>query len=149
MSELKSRLTEEMKACMKAGDKQRLGVIRSMLAAIKQVEVDSRKSLSDDDIIAVLDKQVKQRRDSIEQYAGAGREDLAEQERYEMEVIQQFLPQPLSEAEIAGMIDAAIEETGAAGMQDMGKVMGVLKPRMQGRADMAEVSRQVRARLTG
>ncbi len=149
MSDLKAKLTQEMKACMKAGDKKRLGVIRSMLAAIKQVEVDSRKQLSDDDVIAVLDKQVKQRRDSIEQYENAGRPELAEQERYEMEVIQEFLPQPLSEAEIDAMIDEAIAETGASGMQGMGQVMGVLKPKMQGRADMAEVSKKVKAKLAG
>ncbi len=149
MSDLKARLTEEMKACMKAGDKKRLGVIRSMLAAIKQVEVDGQKQLSDEDVIAVLDKQVKQRRDAIQQYTDAGRDDLAAQERYEMEVIQEFLPQPLSESEIVEMIDAAISETGATGMQDMGKVMGVLKPKMQGRADMAEVSKLVRAKLAG
>lgn len=148
MSELKARLTEQMKACMKAGDKKRLGVIRSMLAAIKQVEVDSQKALDDDEVIAVLDKQVKQRRDSIQQYREAGREELAEQEQYELEVIQTFLPQPLSEAEIARMIEAAIQETGAAGMQDMGKVMGVLKPKMQGRADMSIVSKQVREKLS-
>ncbi len=149
MSDLKARLTDEMKACMKAGDRKRLGVIRSMLAAIKQVEVDSQKQLNDDEVIAVLDKQVKQRRDAIEQYADAGRDELAAQERYEMEVIQEFLPQPLTEAEIAAMVEAAIVETGAAGMQDMGKVMGVLKPKMQGRADMAEVSKLVRAKLAG
>lgn len=147
MSELKRRLTDEMKACMKAGDKQRLGVIRGLLAAIKQVEVDSRKQLSDDDVLAVLDKQVKQRRDSIQQYADAGRDDLAEQERYEMQVIQEFLPQPLSEEEIDALIETVISETGASGMQDMGRVMGQLKPRMQGRADMARVSQKVKARL--
>jgi len=147
MSDLKARLTEEMKACMKAGDKKRLSVIRSMLAAIKQVEVDRQKQLTDEEIIAVLDKQVKQRRDSIAQYTSAGRDELAAQERYEIEVIQAFLPQPLSESEIAELIDAAIAEVGASGMQDMGKVMGVLKPKMQGRADMAEVSKQVRAKL--
>ncbi|HIQ40517.1 MAG TPA: GatB/YqeY domain-containing protein [Sulfurivirga caldicuralii] len=147
MSDLKARLTEEMKACMKAGDKKRLSVIRSMLAAIKQVEVDRQKQLTDEEIIAVLDKQVKQRRDSIAQYTSAGRDELAAQERYEMEVIQAFLPQPLSESEIAELIDAAIAEVGASGMQDMGRVMGVLKPKMQGRADMAEVSKQVRAKL--
>lgn len=128
MSDLKARLTEEMKACMKAGDKKRLGVIRSMLAAIKQVEVDTQKALTDEDVIAVLDKQVKQRRDSIQQYKDAGRDELAEQEQYEMEVIQTFLPQPLTDAEIEQLIEQAIAETGAAGMQDMGKVMGVLKP---------------------
>ena len=149
MSDLKTQLTQEMKACMKAGDRKRLGVIRSMLAAIKQVEVDSRKQLSDADIIAVLDKQVKQRRDSIEQYEKADRPELAEQERYEMEVIQAFLPQPLSEEEIDALIDAAIAETGASGMQGMGQVMGVLKPKMQGRADMAAVSRKVKAKLAG
>jgi len=147
MSDLKARLTEEMKACMKAGDKKRLSVIRSMLAAIKQVEVDRQKQLTDEEIIAVLDKQVKQRRDSIAQYTSAGRDELAAQERYEIEVIQAFLPQPLSESEIAELIDAAIAEVGASGMQDMGRVMGVLKPKMQGRADMAEVSKQVRAKL--
>ncbi len=149
MSDLKAKLTQEMKACMKAGDKKRLGVIRSMLAAIKQVEVDSQKQLSDDEVIAVLDKQVKQRRDAIEQYENADRPELAAQERYEMEVIQEFLPQPLSDAEIDAMIDAAIAETGASGMQGMGQVMGVLKPKMQGRADMAEVSKKVKAKLAG
>jgi len=149
MSDLKAKLTQEMKACMKAGDKKRLAVIRSMLAAIKQVEVDSQKQLGDDEVIAVLDKQVKQRRDSIEQYESADRPELAEQERYEMEVIQEFLPQPLSDEEIDALIDAAIAETGASGMQGMGQVMGVLKPKMQGRADMAEVSKKVRAKLAG
>jgi uncharacterized protein YqeY len=148
MSDLKARLTEEMKACMKAGDKKRLGVVRSMLAAIKQVEVDTRKSLSDEDVLAVLSKQIKQRRDAIEQYSAAGREDLAEQERYEMSVIQSFMPQPLSEAEIAQLVEAAVKESGAETMQDMGKVMSLLKPKVQGRADMAQVSRLVREQLS-
>ncbi len=147
-SPLKARITEDMKAAMRAKDAPRLGTIRLILSAIKQVEVDTRKDLSDEDILAILDKMAKQRRESIEQYERAGRDDLAGKERAELEIIQSYLPEPLSEAEIDALIDAAIGETGAAGMKDMGKVMGLLKPKLQGRADMGAVSARVKARLS-
>lgn len=148
-SELKAQLTSEMKVAMKAKDKARLGVIRSMLAAIKQVEIDSQSTLEDDSaVLAILDKMLKQRRDSQQQYEEAGRPELAEQEAYEMTVIQDFLPQPLTEAEIADLVDDAIQAVSAASMQDMGKVMGLLKPKMQGRADMADVSKLIKAKLS-
>jgi uncharacterized protein len=146
-SPLKARITEDMKAAMRAGDKARLGTIRMMLAAIKQVEVDTREALDDARVLAVLDKMVKQRRESIEQFGKAGRDDLAEAEEREVEVIRSYLPEPLSEAQITALIDAAITETGAATVRDMGKVMGVLKPQIQGRADVGAVSSQVKARL--
>ncbi|MGC9385672.1 MAG: GatB/YqeY domain-containing protein [Hydrogenovibrio sp.] len=148
MSELKATLTAAMKAAMKAKEKERLAVIRAMLAAIKQVEVDNQTTLEDDaEVLPILDKMLKQRRDSHQQYLDADRPELAEQEAYEMSVIQTFLPQALTEAEIAQMIDAAVTEAGAATMQDMGKVMGLLKPKMQGRADMAEVSKLIKSKL--
>jgi uncharacterized protein YqeY len=146
---LKQQLQADMKAAMKAGDKRRLGVIRLVNAAVKQREVDERIELDDSQVLAVLDKMLKQRRDSIAQYEQAGREDLAEQERFEVEVCQAYMPQPLSADEIAAMIDAAIAETGAAGMKDMGKVMGLLKPKVQGRGDMGAVSAEVKQRLAG
>jgi uncharacterized protein YqeY len=148
MSEsLKQRIDADMKAAMRAKDRERLGTVRLILAAIKQREVDERTTLDDTQVLAVLDKMAKQRRDSIAQYEGAGRQDLAEKERRELEVIQEYMPQPLSEAEIAALIDAAVAATGAGGMQEMGKVMSVLKPQVQGRADMGAVSAAVRARL--
>jgi uncharacterized protein YqeY len=140
MGMLKSRLQDDMKTAMKAGDKPRLGVIRLMLAAIKQREVDERIELDDAQTLAVLDKMVKQRRDSISQYEGAGREDLAEVERFEVGVIQGYLPAALSDAEIAALLEEAIAASGAAAMSDMGKVMNVLRPQIQGRADMGAVS---------
>lgn len=147
-SEIKANLTSEMKAAMKAKEKERLTVIRSMLAAIKQVEVDNQTTVDDDaEILPILDKMLKQRRDSQQQYVDAGRPELAEQEAFEMTVIQSFLPSPLTEDEISGLIDKAVAQTGAASMQDMGKVMGLLKPKMQGRADMAEVSKLIKAKL--
>ncbi|MCG6943108.1 MAG: GatB/YqeY domain-containing protein [Thiohalocapsa sp.] len=146
---LKQRLTDDMKAAMKAGDKPRLGVIRLINAAIKQREVDERIALDDTQVLAVLEKMVKQRRDSIAQYEAAGREDLAAVERFELGVCQEYLPEALSEAEIAALIDKAVTATGAASMRDMGKLMGVLKPKLQGRADMGAVSQQVKARLQG
>ena len=149
MSELKSRLQADMKLAMKAGEKERLGVIRLMLAAIKQREVDERIELNDVDVVAVLDRMVKQRRESIAQYEAAARTDLAAIESAEIGVIQQYLPQPLSEAEIDALIQAAIAETGAAGLSGMSKVMAVLRAPMQGRADMAKVSHRVKSRLTG
>ncbi|MGQ9660340.1 MAG: GatB/YqeY domain-containing protein [Thermochromatium sp.] len=146
---LKLRLQEDMKAAMKAGDKPRLGVIRLMLAAIKQRELDERITLDDTQTLAVLDKMIKQRRDSISQYEGAGREDLAEAERFELEVIQTYLPEALDDVEIAALIEAAIATSGAATLRDMGKVMGVLRPQIQGRADMGAVSTLVKRRLGG
>lgn len=147
-SELKATLTSAMKAAMKAKEKARLTVIRSMLAAIKQVEIDNQTTLEDDaKVLPILDKMLKQRRDSEKQYLEADRPELAEQEAFEMTVIQDFLPQALTEAEIAEMVEAMIAELGASSMQDMGKVMGQLKPKMQGRADMAEVSKLIKAKL--
>ena len=145
---LKERLQDEMKAAMKGGDKQRLGVIRLMLAAIKQKEVDDRVDLSDEQVLAVLDKMVKQRRDSITQYEGAGRNELADQEKFEIGVIQEFLPAALSEEQIGALVDEAISSTGAASVRDMGKVMGIVKPKAQGRADMGAVSALVKERLS-
>ena len=144
---LKQQIIDAMKAAMKGGDKPRLGVIRLMLAAIKQREVDERVELDDGQVLAVLDKMVKQRRDSIQQYSDAGRDELAAQEAAEIEVIQAFLPAELSEAEINAIIDAAITETGAESMRDMGKVMGLVKPQVQGRADVGRVSGLVKQKL--
>lgn len=144
---LKQQIQDEMKTAMKAGDKSRLAVIRLILSAIKQIEVDERKDLSDTDILAVLDKMTKQRRESAAQYEQAGREDLLEQENYEITVLQEFLPEALSEEEIDAMIDEAISSTSASSVKDMGKVMGQLKPKLQGRADMSTVSGKIRARL--
>jgi uncharacterized protein YqeY len=147
-SPLKQAITDDMKSAMKAGEKERLGTIRLILSAIKQQEVDSRKDLEDSDIIAILDKMSKQRRESIDQYEKAGRDDLAGKEKAELEIIQTYLPSQLGDDEIAAMIDEAIKATGAEAMKDMGKVMGILKPKMQGRADMAAVSAQIKSRLS-
>ncbi|MGR5116144.1 GatB/YqeY domain-containing protein [Photobacterium damselae] len=141
------RLKDEQKAAMKARDKARLGAIRLALAAIKQREVDEKITLADDNIVAVLTKMVKQRRDSVAQYEAAGRQDLADVELAEISVLEEFMPQPLSDDEVAALLDEAITATGAAGMQDMGKVMGVLKPQIQGRADMGKVSQLVKTKL--
>jgi len=146
---LKQRITEDMKSAMRAGDKPRLGIIRLILAAIKQREVDERITLDDTQTLAVLEKMVKQRRDSITQYQAAQRQDLADQESYEIGVLQDYMPTPLSEAEIDALIAAAITATCAAGPKDMGKVIGALKPQMQGRADMGKVSAKVKAKLGG
>lgn len=145
---LKAQLTDDMKAAMKGGDKARLAVIRLINAAIKQREVDERIELNDDQVLAVLDKMVKQRRDSIKQYTDAGRTDLADVEQAEVEVIQGYLPAALSDDEISAIIEQAIADTGAASMADMGKVMGKVKPQVQGRADMGAVSGQVKAKLS-
>ena len=147
MSELKLRLQSDMKSAMKAGEKDKLGVIRLILAAIKQREVDERIELDDAAVLAVLDKMVKQRRESISQYEAAHREDLAEVERAEITVIQAYLPSPLTDDEIADLIAKAIEETGAAGPSGMGKVMAVIRAPMQGRADMTVVSAKVKQQL--
>ena len=144
---LKQRLTDEMKAAMKSGDKHSLGVIRLINAAIKQKEVDERIELDDAQVVAVLDKMVKQRKDSVTQYEAASREDLAEVERGEIVVIERYLPAKMDEAAIAAVIDAAIVQTGAAGPADMGKLMGVLKPQLAGQADMGLVSTLVKQRL--
>ncbi|AHF03505.1 aspartyl-tRNA amidotransferase subunit B [Marichromatium purpuratum 984] len=146
---LKQQIQADMKSAMKAGDKDRLAVIRLIMAAIKQREVDERIELDDAQVLAVLDKMVKQRRDSIDQYTQAGRDDLANGERAEVEIIQTYLPAQLTESEIAACIDEAVETTGAAAMSDMGKVMGVLRPKIQGRADMGAVSALVKQRLGG
>lgn len=146
---LKARIDTAMKAAMRAGEKGRLATIRLLLAAIKQVEVDSRKQLSDEEVLAVLDKAVKQRRESIAQYEKGGREDLAEQERSEILVIQEFLPAALGDAEIDALIEEAVAATGAASIKEMGKVMGLLKPKLQGRADIGAVSARIKARLGG
>jgi uncharacterized protein YqeY len=146
---LKSQIQTDMKTAMKAGDKPRLGVIRLILAAVKQREVDERIELDDSQVLAVLDKMVKQRRDSITQFSGAGRQDLADQEQFELEVIQGYLPAALSEAELSALLESALAETGAAAMSDMGKVMAVLRPQVQGRADMGAVSTLVKRRLAG
>lgn len=147
MSELKSQITDAMKAAMRAKDKQRLGTIRMMLAELKRIEVDERIELDDARIITVLDKMLKQRRDSISQFEDAGRQELADVEKAEITVILDFLPTALSAEEIGQLVDDAIASTGAEGMKDMGKVMGQLKPHMQGRADMGEVSKLIKARL--
>ncbi|MFP4273279.1 MAG: GatB/YqeY domain-containing protein [Halothiobacillaceae bacterium] len=148
MSEIKARLTDDMKAAMKAGEKDRLGVIRMVLAAVKQREVDERRELSDSDLLAVLDKQAKQRRESLTQYREAGRDDLADTEAFELSVIESYLPKPLDPDELAALIRSAIEETGASGMQDMGRVMNVVRERAAGRADMGQVSAQVKKQLS-
>jgi uncharacterized protein len=145
---LKQRIQEDMKAAMRAGEKQRLGVIRLILAAIKQREVDERITLDDNQVVVVLDKMLKQRRESIEQYEKAAREDLAAQERFEVTVLQHYMPQQMSEAEIGAMVQQAIAETGANSAKDMGKVMNIIRPQMQGRADMKVVSDLVKKQLS-
>lgn len=149
MSPLKQRLTDDMKTAMKSGDKHGLGVIRLMLSAIKQREVDERIELDDAQVLAALDKMVKQRRDSVTQFEAADRADLAEIEKSEIVVIERYLPAKLGEAEIVAAIDAAIAETGATGPSDIGKLMGALKPRLAGQADMGQVSALVKQRLAG
>ncbi|UXB32597.1 GatB/YqeY domain-containing protein [Stenotrophomonas maltophilia] len=144
---MKQQLTEDMKAAMKAGEKHKLGVIRLINAAIKQREVDERIELDDTAVIAVLDKMVKQRKDSVSQYEAANREDLAEIERAEIVVIEAYLPAKMGGAEIVAAIQAAIAETGAAGPADMGKLMGALKPKLAGQADMGLVSKLVKQLL--
>jgi hypothetical protein len=148
MTSLKQRIQDDMKVAMKSGEKDRLGVIRLMMAAIKQREVDERIQLDDAQVIAVLDKMMKQRRESIVQYQAAGREDLVNVENAEIQVIREYLPKALSESEIEGLIKAAIAETGAANIADMGKVMAVVKPKMQGRDDLSAVSARIKSLLS-
>jgi len=148
-SDLKARINDDVKAAMRGQDKARLAVLRLITAAIKQREVDERIELDDTQVLAVLDKMVKQRRDSIEQYTKAGRQELADKEAGEIEIIQAYMPAQLDEAELDVLIDEAIAASGAASMKDMGKVMGQLKPKVQGRADMGAVSGRIKARLQG
>ena len=145
---LKDRITDAMKDAMRAKDKDRLGAIRLITAAIKQKEVDERADMDDAAVLAVLDKMLKQRRDSIKQYNDAGRDELAAREEYEVGIIQEFMPAQLSEDEIATIIDDAIAKTGAETMKDMGKVMGIVRPQVQGRADMGALSGVIKARLS-
>ena len=147
MADLLSRISESTKVAMKARDKARVGVLRLMSADIKRVEIDERRTLSDSDVLAVLNKMIKQRQDSESQFRNAGRIDLADQEAYEIGVIKEFMPAALGDAEIDALIEAAVAETGAASARDMGKVMGALRGKLTGRADMAVVSNRVKARL--
>jgi uncharacterized protein YqeY len=147
MSSLKARITDDMKVAMKAKNKERLLVIRTILAAIKQIEVDERIELDDERIMLVLDKMLKQRRESIRQFKEAGRTDLTEIEEAEIVVIQDFLPQALTKEEIDMLVVKAISDSGAGSIKDMGKVMGILKPQMLGRADMSIVSSVIKAKL--
>lgn len=146
---LKARISDDMKNAMKAKDAQRLGALRLLLAAIKQREVDERIELSDADVTSVIEKMLKQRRDSIAQYQSAGRQDLVDQESFEVGVLSAYMPKQADDAEIAAEIDAAVQSTGAQGVADMGKVMSAVKAKLAGRADMAKVSAQVKARLAG
>jgi len=147
---LKQTITEDMKNAMRAGDKPRLGVIRLTTAAIKQIEVDERIDLQDDDtrVISIIDKMIKQRRESISQFDKAGRDDLVKQEEFEITILQPYLPAALSANEIDSLVNDAIEKTGATSIKEMGKVMGILKPQMAGRADMGKVSQTIKARLS-
>ena len=144
---LKQQITDDMKAAMRAKDTARIGAIRLLLAAIKQREVDERIELSDADVVAIIEKMNKQRRDSISQYEAAGRQDLADVEKFEMSILATYMPQQLGEGEIASAVAEAIAATGAASQQDMGKVMGMLKPKLAGRADMGKVSALIKAQL--
>ena len=145
---LKVRISDDMKAAMKAKDTRRLGAVRLLLAAMKQREVDERIELTDTDVLGIIEKMLKQRRDSISQYQTAGRQDLVDQENFEVEVLTAYLPQAASDAEIATELEQAIAATGAKGVADMGKVMGVLKSKLTGRADMGKLSGMVKARLS-
>jgi len=144
---LRAQITEDMKAAMRAKDVARLSAIRLLLAAMKQREVDERVELSDADVLGIIEKMLKQRRDSVTQFEAGGRQDLADIEKFEIGVLSGYMPQQLAEAEIAAEVSAAIDATGAKAMQDMGKVMALLKPKLAGRADMARVSAMVKAKL--
>jgi uncharacterized protein YqeY len=146
---LRDRIQEDMKAAMKARETQRLAAIRLLLAAIKQREVDERKDLADADVVSVIEKMMKQRRDSIAQYTSANRRDLADAETFELNLLAGYLPKQMSDAEIAAAVEGALAQTGAKAAADMGKVMGVLKAKLAGRADMAKVSALVKAKLAG
>ncbi len=146
-STLKLKLQSDMKSSMKAGDKAKLSVIRLMLAAINQIEVDERIELDDSRITTVLDRMTKQRRESIEHFSRASRDDLTAIEEYELQIIREYLPEPLSEAEINTLVEQSIQTSGASSIKDMGRVMGLLKPQLQGRADMKKVSQLIKSRL--
>jgi hypothetical protein len=146
---LKSKITEDMKAAMKAKEAQRLSAIRLLLAAIKQREVDERKDLTESEIAVVIEKMIKQRRDSISQFQAANRQDLVDVETFELNLLSGYLPNQLTDAEVAAEVSAAVAQTGANGVPDMGKVMGVLKSKLAGRADLAKVSAMVKAKLAG
>ncbi|HTP63592.1 MAG TPA: GatB/YqeY domain-containing protein [Burkholderiales bacterium] len=146
---LKSKITEDMKAAMRAKETARLGTVRLLLAAMKQKEVDERVELSDTDVLSIIEKMLKQRRESIAQYEKAARQDLADAEKAEIAILSAYLPQQLSEADVAEAVVAAIRESGAAGVKDMGKVMGLLKSRLAGRTDMGKLSGLVKAKLAG
>ncbi len=145
---LKQQITDDMKAAMRAKETARLGAIRLLLAAMKQREVDERIELTDADVVSIIEKMLKQRRDSISQYKAANRQDLVDVEEFEVSILQTYMPQQLSEAEVVAAIAEAIAATGAAGPQDMGKVMGVVKPKLAGRADMGKVSGLIKAQLS-
>ncbi|MGH8478202.1 MAG: GatB/YqeY domain-containing protein [Gammaproteobacteria bacterium] len=149
MDTLKRRVDDDTKTALRAGDKRRLGTLRLILAAIKQREVDERVSLDDAGVLQVLDKMVKQRKESLAIYMQAKRADLAGQEAFELEIVQRYLPAPLDAVRIAALVGEAIQEVAAQSPRDVGRVMGVLKPRLQGRADLSEVSRLVKERLAG
>ena len=147
MSEIKAKLNDAVRSAMRAKDKERLSTLRLATSALKQIEVDERVELDDTRVLSVIDKMVKQRKDSAEQFTQGGREDLAEKELAEIEVLKEFLPAALDSADIEALVKDAISQTGAEGMKDMGKVMGVVKPQVQGRADMGEVSKLVKSLL--
>ena len=147
MCELKARILEEIKIAMKAREKARVAALRLVASEIKRVEVDERRDLSDGDVLGILSRMLKQRGDSLAQFEKAGRTDLADQERFEIELIEGFMPRAMSEEEVAVLVDRIVRETGANGMQDMGRVMGAVKAALTGRADMALVSARVKARL--
>ena len=146
---LRERVNEDVKAAMKAREAERLGTLRLLTAALKQREVDERITLDDTGVIAVIEKMLKQRRDSVEQYEKAGRQDLADAEKREMAILKAYLPQPLGEDEVAAIVAEAVAASGAASASDMGKVMAIVKPRVAGRADMGRVSALVKAKLAG
>ena len=148
MSELKKQIQDAVISAMKAGEKKRLATIRLITSSMKQIEVDERIELDDQRIIVILDKMVKQRRESISQFKAAGRDDLVKQENFEIDIIQEFLPQALGEEEVDDIVNQAIEQTGASSIKDMGKVMGLVKPQIVGRADMGEVSGRIKSLLS-
>ena len=148
MSDLKKQIQDAVISAMKSGEKKRLGVIRLMTSAMKQIEVDERIELDDARVIAILDKMLKQRRESISQFKTAGRDDLVKQESFEIDIIQDFLPQALSEEEVDEIVSQAISQTGASSIKDMGKVMGLVRPQIIGRADMGEVSGRIKSLLS-
>jgi len=148
VSDLKTQITDAMKTAMREKDKARLGVIRLMTSAMKQIEVDERIELDDARILTILDKMLKQRRESIKQYEAADRQELVDQEAFEITIIQEFMPSQLSDDEISAIIDEAVATTGASSMKDMGKVMGIIKPKLAGRADMGAVSGKIKAKLS-